>query len=444
MVALYIKVTAAILYLGSCTGLTKHDDFYSDVKALNSSFILHKVTEISLKSYEFKFDNVIGRRLMGFLGLEVMDLFPESVEIAPKYVLPNRHKTKPPTILIDYPLVDKSVIYMNAIVAIQVLQQRYSALSVAVNASLSHGSARLLAVGELSATAGNYKSWIPAESLHLSNEIAHRRAFLTTIYIERSKRQNALRIYHSQYKRQLREKIHFQHDHQSGNSSSDTLKCLEGITISKVEGLDDLKVLSILLKQQRDLSEDAKHFDESMGVYRTEINQFSSTVRFKQTAIESLRDDDHDISILRARDDIMRIELNYLLDFFFAESIQFFTEVSMSPIQIFLRGAIALLLGIIVLVTFEISTYGRVLLLRKYYAESTTIRITPETTRTTSTSSSPVFGDFRNLSGYGLVYTPHVMEILASFATVLKCSSRNNLKLPNLLLIGDSGTGKVV
>lgn len=442
MIAACKKITAVIIFLGSGTCLTNVDDFYAEVKALNSSFILHKVTEISLRSYEFRFDNVMGRRLMGFLGLEVMGSFPESVEIAPKYILPNRDKTKPPTILIDYPLVDKSVIFMNAIVAIQVLQKRYSALSVAVNASLLHESTCLLAIGRLSATAGSSKSWLPAGSQHLKIEIARQRSNLTAIYIERSMRQNALRMYHSQYKRQLREKLISQHDHQSGNSSSDALRCLEGISISKVEGSDDLKVLSIRLKQQRDLSEVAKHFDESIGIYRTGIDKVSSTARLKQMAIESLRDDDHDVSILRARDVIMRRELNHLLDIFFAESIQFFIEMSLSPIQILIRGTIALFLGIMVLIIYEVSAYGRVLLLRKYYAEDTAFRLTPERTRTTSTSSSAIFGDCRNLSGYGLVYTPQVMDTLCSFATVLRGSSQNNLQLPNLLLIGDTGTGR--
>lgn len=441
MIAVCKKITAVIIFLGSGTCLTNVDDFYAEVKALNSSFILRKVTEISLRSYEFRYDNVMGRRLMGFLGLEVMGSFPESVEIAPKYILPNRDKTKPPTILIDYPLVDKSVIFMNAIVAIQVLQKRYSALSVAVNASLLHESTCLLAIGRLSATADSSKLWMPVGSQHLKIEIARQRANLTAIYIERSMRQNALRMYHSQYRRQLREKLIFQHDHQSGNSSSDALKCLEGISISKVEGSDDLKVLSIRLKQQRDLSEVAKHFDDSIGIYRTDIEEVSSTARLKQMAIESLRDDDHDVSILKARDVIMRRELNHLLDTFFAESIQFFIGMSLSPIQILIRGTIALFLGIVVLIIYEVSTYGRVLLLRKYYAEDTAFRLTPERTRT-STSSSAIYGDYRNLSSYGLVYTPQVMDTLCSFATVLKGSSQNNLKLPNLLLIGDTGTGR--
>jgi ATPase family AAA domain-containing protein 3A/B len=105
----------------SLDGQSTYDLLYADVRPANLSESFQRIRTIPLKHYEFVYDSVPGRRQMGVIGPDALQHFPESVEVMPTYTIPNKDRKLPPTILNNYPLVDKSIIFMHGLAAVQEL-----------------------------------------------------------------------------------------------------------------------------------------------------------------------------------------------------------------------------------------------------------------------------------------------------------------------------------
>jgi ATPase family AAA domain-containing protein 3A/B len=77
-----------------------------------------------LHNYEFKYDSVPGRKQIGVLGPIAQKYFPEAVEVVAQYVLPGKTRSETIT-LSNFPVVDKNVILLHGVAALQQLIASY-------------------------------------------------------------------------------------------------------------------------------------------------------------------------------------------------------------------------------------------------------------------------------------------------------------------------------
>lgn len=112
-----------------------HDQnaLYLDVTAADTTESLERISKVPLKYYEFKYDSVPGRRQLGVLGNDVRRYFPEAVEVIANYPIPNKDRTKPPTILNNFPLVDKQVLFMHGLAALQELFNQFHSMQTSIS-----------------------------------------------------------------------------------------------------------------------------------------------------------------------------------------------------------------------------------------------------------------------------------------------------------------------
>jgi ATPase family AAA domain-containing protein 3A/B len=92
---------------------------YADITPANTLDSLNRIKAASFSVYEFKHDKIAGRRQLGILGSAATEQFPESVEIIPNYAMPSKERGKAPITLPNFPVVDKNVIFMHGICALQ-------------------------------------------------------------------------------------------------------------------------------------------------------------------------------------------------------------------------------------------------------------------------------------------------------------------------------------
>mmetsp|Transcript_2713 Transcript_2713/g.2868 ORF Transcript_2713/g.2868 Transcript_2713/m.2868 type:complete len:671 (+) Transcript_2713:188-2200(+) len=102
---------------------------YTDISIANTTQSLHRLRDVTLQYYSFKYDTVAGRRQMGILGKEAEKFFPESVEVVPTYTFPSKEKGKPPVIFQNFPIVDKNAIFMHGLAALKELISLYDGLN---------------------------------------------------------------------------------------------------------------------------------------------------------------------------------------------------------------------------------------------------------------------------------------------------------------------------
>ena len=125
---------------------------YRKVQAVNTSECLDKVKALPLKLFEFAYDTVKGRRQLGVIGSELESILPESVDVVRSQAFKNPDSGTIPGApalvkLANFPVVDKSVLFMYNVGAVQHLIAKseelgslvgqLEALERAANASLA-------------------------------------------------------------------------------------------------------------------------------------------------------------------------------------------------------------------------------------------------------------------------------------------------------------------
>lgn len=98
---------------------------YTDVREANATESLDKIRRASIKVYEYKYDSVPGRRLMGVLGADVERFFPDALDILPSFTIPNKNRSLPNIVIQNFPSVDKNVIFMHGFAALKELVRYY-------------------------------------------------------------------------------------------------------------------------------------------------------------------------------------------------------------------------------------------------------------------------------------------------------------------------------
>ena len=153
--SLYLAVATlfcALLTRGNCAdgtsvrgALKENMILYTDMVLVNTSDSLHRLRQIPLSYYEFIYDSVRGRRHMGVLPADAARYFPESVDVLEKYTLPSREAGKAPTILSNFPVVDKNALFMHGLAAVQGLVKMYDNLAQAQEEAIARHSEAILA-----------------------------------------------------------------------------------------------------------------------------------------------------------------------------------------------------------------------------------------------------------------------------------------------------------
>jgi hypothetical protein len=107
---------------------------YTEIKPVNCSDSLHRLSGLPIVYYKFLYDSVPDRTLLGVVGPEAQRLFPEAVEVLPSTAFSSSRDVNSATkrsalsTVTSFPVVDKSVLFMHGIAAIQELLLRYNSI----------------------------------------------------------------------------------------------------------------------------------------------------------------------------------------------------------------------------------------------------------------------------------------------------------------------------
>lgn len=126
--ALCIIISVILSQVIAHNAASSQDNIYRDVSAVNGSDSLLRILSVPIKTYEFKYDSMSGRKQIGVLGSDAQRWFPEAVDIVPTYTVPNKDRKLPALTVKDFPIVDKTVIYTHGVIALKELINRYDTL----------------------------------------------------------------------------------------------------------------------------------------------------------------------------------------------------------------------------------------------------------------------------------------------------------------------------
>ena len=108
--------------------VTDDTDYYTHIKPADLSDSYRRIKTMPMNHYEFIHDSIPGRRQLGVIAQDARRSFPEAVEVIPQYTVLNRDRTAEPKVLYDYPLIDKNIIFMHGMAAVQELAHRLDKL----------------------------------------------------------------------------------------------------------------------------------------------------------------------------------------------------------------------------------------------------------------------------------------------------------------------------
>ncbi len=105
---------------------------YSEVQVVNRSDSFQRGKALPVVYYKFLYDSVPERVQLGVIGTEAQRLFPESIEVLPStaFSVPGNNTgssigRNTPIIVTNFPVVDKNVLFMHGLVAVQELIHLY-------------------------------------------------------------------------------------------------------------------------------------------------------------------------------------------------------------------------------------------------------------------------------------------------------------------------------
>ncbi|CAM9875822.1 unnamed protein product [Scytosiphon promiscuus] len=147
--AILATLLAARLY--SVIAAADAHELYENVVPADTADCLHKVAALPLATYEIKHDSVKGRRHLGPVGPGLEKAIPESVDVQGKSIYPSPNKGQPPIILENQAVIDKTVIFMNNVAAVQELVERNEAMWARLEDQLAFDSRMHMAVDEMEA-----------------------------------------------------------------------------------------------------------------------------------------------------------------------------------------------------------------------------------------------------------------------------------------------------
>lgn len=115
---------------------------YTDIQPANRSESLLKLRNVPIVRYKFKYDSVVDRSQLGIIGPDAQKYFSESIEVVPSQTFTSKDRTRAPTVVTNFPVVDKNVLFMHGLVALQELIFRYEALTKSVDSAEENATRR--------------------------------------------------------------------------------------------------------------------------------------------------------------------------------------------------------------------------------------------------------------------------------------------------------------
>jgi ATPase family AAA domain-containing protein 3A/B len=123
---------------------------YFNVEPVNTTDSLNLLRVLPLRTFEFRHDTVRGRRQLGVIGQELMQIVPESVSLVDKQAFPSPIKGAPPIYVDNFLSVDKNVVLMHGLASAQELVLLYDTLEEIVNELSSVVAEHDALIGKLS------------------------------------------------------------------------------------------------------------------------------------------------------------------------------------------------------------------------------------------------------------------------------------------------------
>jgi ATPase family AAA domain-containing protein 3A/B len=131
MLILKVVIGLLVCYVGAAEESTDSSKYllYTDIQPANRTESLFKLQHIPIVRYKFKYDSVVDRYQLGIIGPDAQRFFAESIDVVPSQTFTSKDRTKPPAVVTNFPVVDKNVLFMHGLVALQELIVRYDELS---------------------------------------------------------------------------------------------------------------------------------------------------------------------------------------------------------------------------------------------------------------------------------------------------------------------------
>ena len=411
--------------------------FYDNIEPVNSTEILDRLLRVPMKLYEYKLDSVLGRTQTGLMSSDVVKLFPEAVEIADTYALPQRDKSKPITVLSNYPLVDKSVIFMHSIAAIQAIQNKYEALAIDVQSFLQKG-ANEDPMKHFQQNHGSVlfeKTWISSKDLALSRKAAHTRYSLAEIAIQKTMDAGAKRVQRSVYRRDLRQEARIMRHHRLENFTAEVMARIAEVDLVRRKQLDNIKNMTLSQQHKYDVSVLEFEFADQLSRNNCEITAMMDLVKYKIGLLKETEDEEHTMTMMQARDKIIRQKMLELVDGAFAELSSLVAIVQIDPRTLVWRCSVALLVIIVLTALYESAVVVKQYCIKKMTMGSSDCAVTENHSEQSET--------IHLMSVDDLIIDDSAAYALRKFCATVT-TSRGSLPLATVLVSGPSGTGKTV
>ena len=411
------------------------ETIYANIQPVNSTAILERLIQVPLKLYEYKLDNTSGRQQMGFLSSDIMKVFPESVEIAAYYPLPQKDKSKPATIVSNYPLVDKSIIFMHCIGAIQAIQQKYEALAVDVK-SILQGAGHDDPETEFLKKHGNAlfdSGWVTSAELAMSRKAAQARESLAEIAIQRATESSVLRVGRASYRKDVRKESRTQRQQRLMEYTSEVMGRIGEIDLMRRSQLDGIKNQTLTQQHHYDMSVVDFDYADQRSRNSVDIDQMIEMVRYKVKLLMESDDEERAIALMKAKDEVYRKKMLELVDAAFAElsTLSAFTKVEPKVLIKWCAAILAVIIALTVL-------YEAGIFIRQYIAKKMTV---------TASDGARVESRQQAESGKAassvddLILDSSTADVLRQFGTSIKAGC-GSMPLATLLVAGQPGTGR--
>jgi ATPase family AAA domain-containing protein 3A/B len=428
-------VLSGILQSGQSSSIEGNYDvtqLFHSVEPTSTENALVKLLGLPLKYYEFKLDSISGRRLLGFLGSDVTTALPESVEILPSYSIPQKNRTKSVVVLSNFPLVDKSSIFIYGIGAAQELQKRIHETTEAVELADKYESELSRKLTKLKDYVAETQ-WIPASQMKTMGEIEILRHRILNISLSSLIRGSEVLRFKIEHRRYLHQTAYLDRhrritDHLKGVWSNISLAGLQ-----KIEELDILKRHSM----EAELSSEARRlsleFQEECDDHELDIRLVPYLAKYRSNLTQELRDEEHEFGLMKAKDEILRQEILSRIDGLFVELRASARKLSteLSALQLLIYAAAALLGLLFTLILQEL--YG---VIRAQWRTKARMGFSPPLTKIS------VSADDGRMCSDELILSYETAKALRAYCSRLKHAVLAREPLPSLLLVGGRGSGE--
>jgi ATPase family AAA domain-containing protein 3A/B len=136
-VTVFAVVSRAAFQIATESNYSGSPALYTEIQPVNRSDSYVRVRSLPIVYYKFLYDSVPDRVQLGVVGGEAQRLFPESIEVLPStaFATPvnasakSTTRSNAPTIVTNFPVVDKNVLFMHGLATVQELILRFEQLN---------------------------------------------------------------------------------------------------------------------------------------------------------------------------------------------------------------------------------------------------------------------------------------------------------------------------